>query len=78
MFGLTFLQYYQWRNAEWILNNPIERTEFIRFHKSIEANFDAEFQRGARNYLSKEKHRHILLNGSPLCSTTSLPPDCLI
>ncbi|MGZ5190917.1 MAG: FRG domain-containing protein [Flavisolibacter sp.] len=37
------------------MNNAIERTEFIHFHKSIESDFVAEFQRGARNYLSKDE-----------------------
>jgi len=43
------------QNAEWVLNNAIERTEFIHYHKGIEAEFVAEFQRGARNYLSKDE-----------------------
>jgi hypothetical protein len=38
-----------------MLNNAIERTDFIHFHKSIEADFLAEFQRGARNYLSRDE-----------------------
>jgi hypothetical protein len=42
-------------NATWVLNNAIERTTFIQFHKGIEAEFLAEFQRGARNYLSKDE-----------------------
>src|SRR5206468_4418371 len=42
-------------NAEWVLNNAIERTDFIKFHKGIEADFLAEFQRGARNYLSRDE-----------------------
>jgi hypothetical protein len=42
-------------NANWVLNNAIERTDFIHFHKGIEAEFVAEFQRGARNYLSKDE-----------------------
>jgi hypothetical protein len=48
-------------NANWVLNNAIERTEFIHFHKRIEAEFVAEFQRGARNYLSKdERPEHLI------------------
>ncbi len=39
----------------WILSNAIERTEFIKFHPGIEVEFLAEFQRGARNYLSKDE-----------------------
>jgi hypothetical protein len=42
-------------NANWVLNNAIERTDFIRFHKGMEADFVAEFQRGARNYLTKDE-----------------------
>jgi hypothetical protein len=42
-------------DANWVLNNAIERTGFIHFHKGIEAEFVAEFQRGARNYLSKDE-----------------------
>jgi len=42
-------------DASWVLNNAIERTSFIHFHKGIEAEFVAEFQRGARNYLSKDE-----------------------
>ena len=41
--------------AGWVLNNAIERTAFIHYHKSIEAEFVSEFQRGARNYLSKDE-----------------------
>ena len=42
-------------DAAWVLNNAIERTCFIHFHKCIEADFVAEFQRGARNYLMKDE-----------------------
>jgi len=42
-------------DAAWVLNNAIERTDFIHFHKGIEAEFVDEFQRGARNYLSKDE-----------------------
>jgi len=42
-------------NAEWVLNNAIERTDFIKFDNNIEAHFVAEFQRGARNYLTKDE-----------------------
>lgn len=42
-------------DAIWGLQNAIERTDFIHFHKNIEAEFLAEFQRGARNYLSKDQ-----------------------
>lgn len=39
----------------WVLNNAIERTEFVHFHHRVEADFLAEFQRGARNYLSRDE-----------------------
>ena len=42
-------------DAGWGLENAIERTEFIRYHKNIEVDFVAEFQRGARNYLNKDE-----------------------
>jgi hypothetical protein len=42
-------------HSDWILNNAIERTYFINFHPGIEAEFVAEFQRGARNYLSRDE-----------------------
>jgi hypothetical protein len=42
-------------DAWWVLNNAIERTSFIHFHKSIEAEFVAEFERGARNYLLRDE-----------------------
>jgi hypothetical protein len=38
-----------------MLSNAIERTGFIQFYRGIEAEFLAEFQRGARNYLSKDE-----------------------
>lgn len=42
-------------DAKWVLNNAIERTAFIKHHNDIEKEFVAEFQRGARNYLSKDE-----------------------
>jgi hypothetical protein len=42
-------------DAAWVLNNAIERTCFVHFYKGIEADFVGEFQRGARNYLSKDE-----------------------
>lgn len=42
-------------DGRWVLNNAIERTAFIRHHKGVEIEFTAEFQRGARNYLSKDE-----------------------
>lgn len=42
-------------NADWPLRTAIERTDFIKLHHGIEAEFVAEFQRGARNYLNKDE-----------------------
>jgi hypothetical protein len=42
-------------NAAWVLNNAIERTDFISSYKGIEGDFVSEFQRGARNYLSRDE-----------------------
>jgi hypothetical protein len=42
-------------NADWGLQNAIERTDFIHLYKGIEKDFLEEFQRGARNYLSKDE-----------------------
>lgn len=42
-------------NTAWVLNNAIERTDFIQQGNGIEGRFVAEFQRGARNYLSKDQ-----------------------
>ena len=48
-------------NSSWSLKNAIERTDFIKLQKGIENTFLTEFQRGARNYLSKdETPEHIL------------------
>jgi hypothetical protein len=42
-------------DSRWLLNNAIERTDFIQFYPAIEGEFVAEFQRGARNYLSRDE-----------------------
>ncbi|MDB5197708.1 MAG: hypothetical protein JWP88_2079 [Flaviaesturariibacter sp.] len=42
-------------SAGWGLQNAIERTDFINLYKGIEADFVAEFQRGARNYLTRDQ-----------------------
>jgi hypothetical protein len=42
-------------NTRWPLLTAIERTDFIKLRKGIEAEFVAEFQRGARNYLNKDE-----------------------
>lgn len=42
-------------HSGWVLSNAIERTRFVNFYQGIEAEFLAEFQRGARNYLSKDE-----------------------
>lgn len=41
-------------SGNWILSNAIERTKFIQYDPGIEARFVAEFQRGARNYLTND------------------------
>lgn len=43
------------QHSGWVLNNAIERTDFIQFYPGIEAEFLAEFQRGARNYLTRDE-----------------------
>ena len=42
-------------DAGWALQNAIERTDFVQLHHSVEAEFVAEFQRGARNYLTRDQ-----------------------
>jgi len=42
-------------SAAWVLNNAIERTDFIQHQNGVEAQFVAEFQRGARNYLTRDQ-----------------------
>lgn len=48
-------------NEKWYLNNAIERTAFIHYYKGIESDFVAEFQRGARNYMSKDETPEYLI-----------------
>ncbi|HUQ96918.1 MAG TPA: FRG domain-containing protein, partial [Chitinophagaceae bacterium] len=42
-------------HTHWELRNAIERTDFIKRHNGIEADFVQEFKRGARNYLAKDE-----------------------
>jgi hypothetical protein len=42
-------------NTRWELRNAIERTDFIKLYKGIEADFVHEFMRGARNYLTRDE-----------------------
>ncbi len=42
-------------DSRWMLSNAIERTDFIHFNEGIEQEFLSEFQRGSRNYLSKDE-----------------------
>ncbi|GAB4091101.1 FRG domain-containing protein [Flaviaesturariibacter terrae] len=42
-------------DTRWELQNAIERTDFVQLHQSVEREFVAEFQRGARNYLSRDQ-----------------------
>lgn len=64
-------------DACWVLNNAIERTEFIRFHKGIEAEFVAEFQRGARNYLSRDETPGLLIEWLALMQHHGAPTRLL-
>lgn len=48
-------------DPHWELMNAIERTDFIHLYKGVEADFVAEFQRGARNYLANdETPKHLI------------------
>ncbi|RYY61960.1 MAG: FRG domain-containing protein [Chitinophagaceae bacterium] len=42
-------------DSGWELQNAIERTDFVGLHNKVEAEFVAEFQRGARNYLTRDQ-----------------------
>jgi hypothetical protein len=42
-------------DSRWELQNAIERTDFVQQHANVEAEFLAEFQRGARNYLTRDQ-----------------------
>ena len=42
-------------NAIWGLENAIERTDFVHLQKGVESDFVSEFQRGARNYLTRDE-----------------------
>ena len=42
-------------SADWVLNNAIERTDFVQHYSGVESEFVSEFQRGARNYLSRDE-----------------------
>src|SRR5947209_2391503 len=64
-------------DARWILNNAIERTAFIHFHQGIEAEFVAEFQRGARNYLSKDETPNHLIEWLALMQHHGAPTRLL-
>lgn len=64
-------------NASWVLNNAIERTLFINFRKGIEAEFVAEFQRGARNYLSRDETPHHLIEWLALMQHHGAPTRLL-
>jgi hypothetical protein len=64
-------------NASWVLNNAIERTAFIRYHTSMEADFVAEFQRGARNYLTSDETPRNLLEWLALMQHHGAPTRLL-
>ena len=42
-------------DTQWGLRNAIERTDFVHLNNRIEVDFLEEFERGARNYLSKDE-----------------------
>lgn len=64
-------------NAEWLLENAIERTDFIQLYKGIEADFVAEFQRGARNYLQKDQTPEYLIEWLALMQHHGAPTRLL-
>lgn len=64
-------------DSQWVLNNAIERTEFIHFYKGIEIDFVAEFQRGARNYLSKDETPNHLIEWLALMQHHGAPTRLL-
>lgn len=64
-------------DAKWVLNNAIERTAFIKHHKDIEKDFVAEFQRGARNYLSKDETPNHLIEWLALMQHHGAPTRLL-
>ena len=64
-------------NAHWVLNNAIERTSFIHFRKGIEAEFLADFQRGARNYLSRDETPNHLIEWLALMQHHGAPTRLL-
>ena len=61
----------------WELMNAIERTDFINLYKGIEADFVAEFQRGARNYLSNDETPHHLIEWLALMQHHGAPTRLL-
>lgn len=65
-------------DANWVLNNAIERTGFIHFRKGIEADFVSEFQRGARNYLSKDETPEHLIEWLALMQHHGAPTRSII
>lgn len=64
-------------DAQWVLNNAIERTDFIHFYKGIEIDFVEEFQRGARNYLSKDETPNHLIEWLALMQHHGAPTRLL-
>ncbi len=64
-------------NACWELNNAVERTDFIRLHRHIESAFLAEFQRGARNYLSSDDTPHHIIEWLALMQHHGAPTRLL-
>jgi hypothetical protein len=64
-------------NAAWVLNNAIERTDFVLHHHGIEAQLVAEIQRGARNYLTKDQTQEHLIEWLALMQHHGAPTRLL-
>jgi hypothetical protein len=64
-------------DASWVLNNAIERTSYVHFYRSMEADFLAEFQRGARNYLTRDDSPNHLIEWLALMQHHGAPTRLL-
>jgi len=64
-------------NPAWELMNAIERTDFIHLYKGVEADFLAEFQRGARHYLGNDETPHHLIEWLALMQHHGAPTRLL-
>lgn len=64
-------------DPQWELMNAIERTDFIHLYKGVEADFVAEFQRGARNYLANDDMPQCLIEWLALMQHHGAPTRLL-